>query len=280
MRIRGRRCLRYAVSLCVIGTLAATSAPAAGQSHHKRVLLLFDEDRALPGLAVLDQALRSTLSAGLEGDVEFFTESTHSAQFPEEEHDRALRDYFVKKYAGRRLDLIIGVMGPAVKFLLQHADAIAPGVPVVFCGADALDLQGVTLPARMTGLLVRRVFGPTLDVALRLQPETQHVFVVGGTSTFDRHLQASARRELQPFEQRVSFHYLTDLSMEDLLAAVSRVPPRSVILYVTLFRDGAGRSFVPHDVVSRISAAARAPVYVSLDQYLGLGPVGQVPLQR
>ena len=31
---------------------------------------------------------------------------------------------------------------------------------------------------------------------------------------------------------------------------------------------------VPHDVVSRISAAANAPVYVFVDQFLGLGPVG------
>ena len=144
----------------------------------------------------------------------------------------------------------------------------------MFCGADARDLEGVTLPASMTGLLVRRVFAPTLDIALRLQPDTRQVFVVGGTSEFDRHLQAAARREFEPFERRVSFTYLTDLPMRDLLAAVSRVPPRSVILYLSLFRDGAGQTFVPHDAVSRISAAARAPVYVFVDQYLGLGPVG------
>ena len=100
------------------------------------------------------------------------------------------------------------------------------------------------------------------------------VFVVGGTSEFDRHLQAAARREFEPFERRVSFTYLTDLPMKDLLAAVSSVPPRSVILYLSLFRDGAGQTFVPHDAVSRISAAASAPVYVFVDQYLGLGPVG------
>ena len=273
-RIYGRGWLPFAISFGVIATLAATSVPAAGQGHHKRVLLLFDEDKSLPGLAVLDRTIRATLSAGLEGDVQFFTESINSAQFPDEQHDRALGDYYAKTYNGMKLDLIVGVMGPAVMFLLRHADAFAPDVPIVFCGADARDIEGVTLPARMTGVLVRRVFGPTLDVALRLQPETQHVFVAGGTSGFDRQLQAAARREFQPFERRVSFTYLTDLSMGDLLATVSRVPPQSVILYLTLFRDGAGQSFVPHDVASRISAAAGAPVYIFVDQYLGLGPVG------
>ena len=47
-----------------------------------------------------------------------------------------------------------------MKVLRQHADGFAPGVPIVFWGADARELEGVTLPARMTGLLVRRVFAP------------------------------------------------------------------------------------------------------------------------
>ena len=269
-----RRCLPYAVCVCVIGILTATPVSMAAQGQAKRVLLLFDEDKTLPGLSVLDRTLRSTVSAGLENDVEFFTESLNVAQFPEEDHDRVLRDYYVKKYSGRTLDLIVGVMGPAVTFLLRYADEIAPGVPIVFCGADADDIKGATLPVRMTGLVVRRVFGPTLDLALRLQPETRHVFVVGGTSDFDRHLQRAARREFQPFERRVSFTYLTDLSMGGLLETVSRVPPQSVILYLTVFRDRAGQTFVPHDVASRISAAAAAPVYVFVDQFLGIGPVG------
>jgi signal transduction histidine kinase len=274
MTFRARRALACVVSLCVTGLLAATPSPAVGQRDHKRVLLLFDEDRGLPGLSVLEQSIRSTLSAGLGDDVEFFAESMDAAQFPEKQRNLALRDYYAKKYGSRKLHLIIGVMGPAVSFLRQYGDAFAPGVPIVFCGADARALEGVKLPAHMTGLLVRRAFAPTLDVALRLQPETRQVFVVGGTSEFDRHLQAAARREFEPFERRVSFTYLTDQPLRDLLAAVSTVPPQSVILYLTLFRDGAGQTFVPHEAVSRISAAARAPVYVFVDQYLGLGPVG------
>ena len=262
------------VFLCLIGTLAATSVPVAGQGEPKHVLLLFDEDNTLPGLAVLDRALRATLSDGLGGNVEFFSESLNASQFPETSDEQLLRDYYAAKYGSRKLDLIVGVMGPSVTFLRRHADAFAPGVPVVFCGADAENLEPGTLPVRMTGLVARRVFAPTLDLALRLQPDTRRVFVVGGTSAFDRNLQATARREFEPFEKRVSFDYLTDLPMDDLLAAVSKVPPRSVILYLTMFRDGAGQTFVPHDVASRISFAAHVPVYVFLDQYLGLGPVG------
>ena len=274
MRLRIRRALRCLASLCVFAALAAPPVPAAGQSQRKRVLLLFDEDRTLPGLSILDQTIRSTLSAGLGNGVEFFTESMHAAQFPEGQDDLALRDYFVKKYGSRKLDLIVGVMGPTLKFLLHHGDTFAPGVPIVFCGADARDLEGATLPASTTGLLVRRVFAPTLEMALRLQPDAREVYVVGGTSEFDRNLQAAARREFAPFEHRLSFSYLTDLPMNEVLTAVSGVSPRRIILYLSLFRDGAGQTFIPHDAASKISNASGAPVYVFVDQYLGLGPVG------
>jgi signal transduction histidine kinase len=185
-----------------------------------------------------------------------------------------LREHYSKKYRDKKLDLVVGVMGPALGFLRRHGDAAFPGVPVIFCGADAADLEGVELPTHVTGLLVKRVFAPTLDVALGLQPETRHVAVVGGTSPFDRHLQEQARRELKAFEGRVSFEYFTELSMVDLASAVSRLPAQSVILFVTLFRDGAGRAHVPHDAVARLADAANAPVYVFVDQYLGRGAVG------
>ena len=47
-----------------------------------------------------------------------------------------------------------------------------------------------------------------------------------------------------------------------------------MVLYATFFRDGAGAAFVPHDVAARVSAAANAPVYGFVDQYLGSGIVG------
>jgi signal transduction histidine kinase len=261
------------VARCVLVTLML-GVSALAQERPRRVLLLYDEDRTLPGLAILDQSLRTSLIAGLGADIEFFTESMTLSQFNDEHYEQVLREHYAKKYRDKKLDLVVGVMGPALGFLARHGDAVFPGVPVVFCGADAADIQNLALPARFTGLLVRRVFAPTVDVVLRLQPETRHIVVVGGTSAFDQHLLTQARRDFQAFEERASFEYLTDLSMADLLTAVSHVPPQSVILFVTLFRDGAGRAYIPHEAVSRVAGAANAPVYIFVDQYLGRGTVG------
>jgi C4-dicarboxylate-specific signal transduction histidine kinase len=46
------------------------------------------------------------------------------------------------------------------------------------------------------------------------------------------------------------------------------------VFYTTVFRDGAGETFAPLEVVERVSAAANAPTYGFFDQYVGRGIVG------
>ncbi|HEU4390396.1 MAG TPA: sensor histidine kinase [Blastocatellia bacterium] len=257
--------------MALLFTAVLLPGVAEGRKH---ILLVFDEDKDFPGLARLNQSLRGAFLSELDGNVEFYSESLNLSQFRDERHDGVLRDYYRRKYAGTRLDLIVAVMGPSLEFLLRHGAALFPGIPIVFCGVDPSNLEGKTLSANITGVLVNRAFGPTLDIALRLQPGTRSVFVVGGTSSFDRQLQAIARRDFEPFERRAAIIYLTALPMEDLLLRLSHLPAHSVVIYLTLFADGKGRPFVPHDALKLITRAANAPVYVSVDQYLGQGAVG------
>ena len=262
-----------ALACALVILMLGSASPVAGTAS-KSVLLLYDEDKEFPGLAILHQSLHTTFKMALKDDVDFYAESMNLSQFKDHDYDRLLHEHYQRKYGGKKLDLIVAVMGPSLLFLHRHGEAIFPGTPIVFCGADASDLQGITLRPNITGVLVKRMFGPTLDVVLRLQPETRNVVVVGGGSLFDRHLQTMVRRDLRPYEGRIAIAYLTGLAMGDTLKAVSSLPSHSVVLYVSLFMDGAGRAFVPHDALALIAESANAPVYVFVDQYVGRGAVG------
>ena len=126
----------------------------------------------------------------------------------------------------------------------------------------------------MYGVLIKREFALTLELALRLHPETEGVVVVSGTSDFDEELLTQAKNDFRPYGNRVSFSYLSDLSLEQLLTKLSQLPSRDIVLFITMFQDGSGQPFVPHDVVERVSRAANVPVYGFLDQYIGRGIVG------
>jgi PAS domain-containing protein len=62
--------------------------------------------------------------------------------------------------------------------------------------------------------------------------------------------------------------------MRDLLSRVANLPNRSLIYYLHVFEDGDGRVHVPAEVLTRISAAANAPVYSHVNSYVGRGIVG------
>jgi signal transduction histidine kinase len=257
-----------------IPTVAAAQSESVDQKP-TRILVLYDENKDdFPGLARTDSSLREVLRAGLE-KVEIYSESMNLSLPREAGYESQLAQFFRSKYAGATPDLIIAVMEPALDFLLRHGDRIFPGVPIVFASIDASTLEGKQLPSNVTGVLLKRMYSPTLEVALRLQPDTRNVFVVGGgASPFDRLLQTLVRRDLRPFEGRLNITYLFDMTMDALLTRVSSLPSNSVILYVSMLTDGSGRRFVPAEALSTIAGSANAPVYVFLEQFVGLGAVG------
>jgi hypothetical protein len=259
----------------LVGLLTAAALPSepAAQAP-KRILILYDENKDdLPGLARTDRSLRETFQAQL-GKVEIYSESMGLSRSPLPHYDSLLAAYYRGKYAGLTPDLIVAVMEPSLNFLLRYGDKMFPSVPIIFASIDASTIKVETLPRNVTGVLLKRRYAPTLEAALRLQPETRNVFVVGGAAPFDQFLQSLVRRDLQPFEDRVDIEYLFDMTMDEMLTRLSNLPAHSVILYVSVLQDRWGHRFVPADALSSIAAAANAPVYVFLDQYVGLGAVG------
>ena len=246
-------------------------------SETRRVILLFDERQELPGLAAIDPEFVKALNARPGDRVEIYREQVDASRF--DDHYRArLRNFMAEKYADRKIDVVVTVFRSALDFVLGDDAStkrpFPPGTPVVFAGLDADDLAGRTLPPEVRGVLLKRAFAPTLELALRVHPNTRRVVVVGGTSAFDLHLLDDARREFQAYEDRVTFDYTNTLPFDQLLTQLANLPPGTIVLYTTVFQDGAGQPFVPHDAVARVSAAANVPVYGFLDQYVGRGIVG------
>jgi signal transduction histidine kinase len=255
-----------------IAMLIAGCLPASAATRH--IVLLFDERVELPGLSLLEAELVRTLRSNSTEPIEVYREAMDLSRFSSNSYKTLLRDFLRAKYADKKIDVAVAVMDPAFQFLLANGDLIFPGTPIVFCGLDKRQLGTHSLPPNVYGALIEREFAPTLELVLRLHPTTENIVVVAGTSEFDTSLLSDAQEEFRPYEKRVSFTYLSKFPLKQVLERVSRLPARNIVLFITMFQDGAGQPFVPHDVVERVSSAASVPVYGFLDQYLGRGIVG------
>ena len=266
---RGVRCqalLAVALTACVLAPLA--SAQDANRS--KQVLVLNSARQNEQFYVVSEREMPRLLTEGLGDGVDFYTEYFDVGRFPHPDYETVYLDFLRRKYKERRFDLLLVMGDPAADFVSRNRDVLFSGTPVVF-----YTLSPPPNPiANSTGLLNKLQFGPSIELALALQPDLEHVYVVVGTTGLDRSRESQARAEFRAFEGRVEFTYLSGLVTKDLEARLGTLPPHSAVYFVVVSKDGAGELVQQMPYLSRVAAAANAPTYSWADVAVDAGIVG------
>ncbi len=145
----------------------------------------------------------------------------------------------------------------------------------MYDGVGVPESSGVSAGG-FTGILRSAAYVETLELALKLHPSTEQVFVIANGRDPRNIEGVYAALGASPWQVRLT--YLNEPSLSRLIAAVAALPPKSLVLYVWYTeRDRRGSSPGDPEQVARLVATASAvPVYGSNDRYLGSGVVGGV----
>ena len=272
-QIRLFRSSLFCLVMFLLLTGFVLEAPAA--ERQEAVLALYGSRPDLPANIIVDEIIRSTLERELGTRLDFYAEFLDTARWPEGEAQAVVRDFLRRKYAQRKLTVIIAVARPAINFMRIYGEELFPGVPIVVYGdSDALrDWE----PGRpITGTLGKVDLRGTAELMLNLQPNTREILVISGASPSDQWLRSIARRQLDQLEKRVNLTYLDGGSVEDLVRTVARAPDGTVILFLSMYQDSAGNKLLSDEVLARITKEARVPVYNQGGTHVGSGIVGGV----
>ena len=276
LRICPQQGARFALVLVVVaGLLFLQSLPARSTKIVRRVLLFNDFGSiSSPGMAALDQAILAGL-AGSSYQIEFYNENLEATLFPDEASQHRFREWYVRKYADRKPDVIITVGPASLRFMIESHEGSFQSIPVIFCGTTEEMTDQLKPDSHFTGVWGVAEPEKTLIAALHLQPETEHVVVVGGTGAFDRSLEALTKESLRKYESQFAFTYLTDLNMPALLERLRRLPNKTIVYHTSITEDAAGTHFIDAtQAVPMVANAANAPVFVLDDVDVGKGTVG------
>ncbi len=240
----------------------------------RRVLIVYELGLSSPSISVLDQQIRTALEDS-SFQIELYREYLETTLFPDPKAQKEIREGYIHKYRDRPLDVVI-TLGPSpIRFLVDSHKSSFKCIPVLFGGLSGAPLKDVNLDSQFTGVWDRVEPAETLQVALRLQPGTKHVVVVGGIDAFDLELEHWFRERLHSYESKLDFAYLTNLPMAQLLERLRKLPPHTIVLLAHIGLDGAGTHFVGASQADpMIVKAANAPVYSPSDVDLGHGEVG------
>jgi len=259
----------------VCGALTLVPQLARAQNTPKRVLVLYWDNKDYPGNIKFDESFKAVLQQSAFSNAEYYPEYFESNRFPGETQAVSYRDYLREKYAGRDIDVIVATADPPLNFLLKYRAELFPTSPIVFVANQPPASDKLSVPPGLTGIINQSTHEQTLDLALRLHPDTKQVFVISGSPEHDKRFETVARQELQGFESRIQITYLTDLPLGDLIARTASLPKHSVALYVwQRALNEQGKQLETYEVLGRISPAASAPMYGMGSVNLGAGIIG------
>lgn len=239
----------------------------------KRVLMIFNEGKDVPGNIVLEQAVRTELQRACTNRIEFLTEFLDASHFSDKEHFQVFQDYIGKKYAEQKLDLILAFPSRDYRLAGELPKALFPDVPVVFVSINEMEVPEPLHKLGVTGIVQRFDIRGTLGLIMRLQPDTRRIVVIGGVSDVDRATLgriAEASRALEGVE----FDFWTNRPAVELPGALKSLPEGTVVLVSTMINDVNGQTFYMSQLAQVVASSASVPVYVLGGWVLGSGAVG------
>ena len=263
----------FGVFVLILSLLVIQGVAAAQVQPVRRILVLNETGTSYPAIPVINQGIQTALSNS-PYHLEFYTEYMDTALFPDPAVQQEFRDFYIRKYQNRQPDVIITV-GPApLKFMEETHQSAFPGVPIVFC-LPIGDVPGDRpLGSDFTGVKNDLAADETLKAALRLQPGTEHVIVVGGVGDWDKNEQAHVKQQIEGVAGHPEITYMTDMAVPQLLERLKHLPRHSIVLLLSFARDAEGVGYKSNEIGPLVAAAASAPVFSMYDVFLNHGEVG------
>jgi len=240
----------------------------------KHVLMLSWDARDEAANADFERDFQEALRLAAPREIEYYFEYLESSRFPGENQSEFLRDYMQRKYAGRAIDVVVTNAGPALDFLLKYRDGLFPHTPIVFAANQRPGAAQLKSGAGATGVIFVNSYRKTLDLAMKLHPGTEQVFIVSGTAFGGVDWAAMARNDLQGFNA-AAVTYLSDLPLDELTARLRALPKRSIVLYVwQRVRNEQGALLSSRAFLNLIAPSVQVPIYGMSWANVGRGIVG------
>jgi hypothetical protein len=153
---------RWSLMVCV-SVLAACAqvGSAAVPSTPKNVLVLysFTDRKAQDDLEILKATTRSRVDT----PVDFHVEYLGSARFDAPGYEKAVTESLASVYGGKKIDLVIAVFYPALRFAVDHRQELFPGAPIAFSSVPSRRIVGQKLWPGVTGVTMDVDVQGTID---------------------------------------------------------------------------------------------------------------------
>ena len=223
----------------------------------------------------LTNLLESDLRSQSPWNINFYVENIEVWRFDDQAYERALLESLMRVYRGRRLDVIMARAYPALQFAVKYRDQLFPGVPIVFYQIVSERIPGEKWPGVTGEMWTANYLRSTINLALRLHPDTDTIAVIANDSKFDQYWLGRLHTELSRLP-KLTVIDLVGLSASELFTKVAALPLRTVILFQETPQRSGDQIAAGYDEALWWAEHHR-PTYCSFAQFcVGHGGIGGV----
>jgi two-component sensor histidine kinase/ABC-type uncharacterized transport system substrate-binding protein len=252
---------------------------ADADNHPKKILVIHSYHQGLVWTDDIMEGIYSVFkrdNPDVDIHVEYMDTKRHFDGF-DGNYLNSLLKVYRNKYGAMRFDVIISSDDNALRFLLMHHKELFPGTPIIFCGVNDYTDGMLSGHEGITGVLEFLDQQASMDIALKLHPESEQVFIVTDTSTTGKANRLLIQELAAQYRDRAEFVFLdkdnSGLTQQELLDRLKRLPEKSIVYYSDFLRNREG--YIDQETaVPMITSTSRRPVYTHYDEILGLGVVG------
>jgi PAS domain-containing protein len=205
------------------------------------------------------ESLESAIRAKTSSPVNFYFEHMESQRFVDQAYQKSLAETLQRTYGGAHLDLVIAVSYPPLQFAVQYRNEIFPNVPIGFSDTHVTRFAGRTMWPGVTGVTVPVDVAGTINLALRLHPDTDAVAVISGTSELETYWAREVHTELLHHRDTLKEIDFVGPPSAQLLENVAALPPRTVVLFQMAPQDSSQLAIGYNDILALVSQ--RLPTY-------------------
>ena len=254
--------------------LIAFAALGVAEEASKRVLILNPYDRDVEPFSSAVSSFRSTLARELAAPVDFHEIPLELARFTGEGEEEPLVSFLDERIKAQPVDLVVPIGGAGTQFASRHRSRLFPEVPILVVAAEPRMIPEGFLDDNATLVTERIDLAGMVEDILQMQPDTERIAVVFGSSPLEKFWAEQCRQQFQSFSDRLEFVWLNDLPIEEMLSRAAHLPPKTFIFHGLYISAANGIPCEKNEALRQLNKVASAPVFACFASEFGLGPAG------
>ena len=146
---------------------------------------------------------------------------------------------FHEKYKNHPPDLMIVADDNALQYVIDHK--IYERHPIVFVGINSLDRAAISRGLGMTGVIETVNYRETVELILKVHPETTRIVGVTDSSSTGRVTQSNFEREARLVDPSIQVQMVRDWTFDELKQIMHNFKKGTVAVQLSFHKDASGK---------------------------------------